>query len=301
MYYTNEHLYVEGNYVQKSNFILYFLCNLKNYFPFVGKDIAQAYGIFINGNKLRFSSSVDNIAQKRSYISMHHKDAFLVKTIDLYLQFINSSIFEQPTTVITNVCFKEKYKLLNYLFNSMASVFFCNFSIKGFTTDEKYWAIVTCLKEKNSVSVFPDREGQQFNGDTNYHFRDGLFAASIFTQSCILNYCVVDKSEIDEFIDIHVQQFVPPKIIVDYCKNAHEYAQWRKNNFDLIWAFTLKCEKLHKEKIKQLEDMKSSCPIGGHENEFCEISNNTKNMDVRISLNNRYFAHKQKIGVKKLF
>ena len=303
MYYLNEYLYVKGNYEDTTfnNDIFFFTKNIhfKNFFYFIGSKVATAYGIFIIGNNLRFSSNVQTI-DKSSYIANHH--GYYLHKIDFYLQFINSSMFEEPMTVVTDLCFNPKQKFINYLFNSFINIFFKNFSLKNFTTNEKYWAIVNCLGSNNSVSVFPDREGQQFLGDTKYYFRDGLFAASVYTQKNILNYVIVDKTEIDDFVDVHVQQFTPPRIeslqqII--CKNENDYAQWRKTNFNLIWTYTLDCENKHKIKIKEFEDRKSSCALG-HENEVCKISREIKNLENNIKVNKRYLAHKKKIGVKDI-
>ena len=146
---------------------------------------------------------------------------------------------------------------------------FNNNSIKGLGSEEKYWFIVKAIRAHSAVSVFADREGQQYFGDTGYFFRDGLFAASLFTQVPIVNYAVVESTPSDPYADVYIDLFSPPydqvisdtKAIRDSINDSKAYAQWRLDNFEKIQIFTRQCEVKHQQRITEIESKKASCTL----------------------------------------
>lgn len=215
-------------------------------------------------NKIRFSSNVKEtfLAENAStYVSMHHRQS---QAIEPFVQFIPAAMFKDYA-VITDSNFSFIFKkFFNYVYNDV--------SIKKLSSNQRYWAIVKNMKNNKATIVYPDREGSCYTGDTHYYFRDGLFAASIYHQVHILNFVIVEPTASLNYTDVHIQEFKPPKIIKPIaCKDAEDYERWRLENKELIWAYTLECEKAHKEKIKELEDYKVSCPKS-EENEICFFS-----------------------------
>jgi len=234
--------------------------------------MATRIGSFIQCPQLRIATSV---AQKptKAFICMHHKNIPESK-FENYIQFVNSFIFNDSIPVITDFPYHSKYKLRNNIANFLFRIVFNNISIKGLGSEEKYWTIVKAMQGHNAVSVFPDREGQQYFGDTSNFFRDGVFAASILLQIPILNYSIVEKTPADNFSDIFIDQFEPPKLdpfngVLFNEKNtvnsANEYSKWRLKHFELITKFTLECEAKHRAKIFQLESKKASCTLNQFE------------------------------------
>lgn len=267
MTYENNCLLVDGNVreYKVNNDIYFFLFNLNflNFLFFNGEAIAARIGLFKNGSKIRFSSDIIEIP-KRAFIGMHHKNIDESK-FENYLQFINSYIFNESTAVITDWPYATKYKLKNFIANTLIKLIFNNKSIKGLGSEEKYWSIVQAIRTHKAVSVFPDRDGQQYFGDTGYFFRDGLFAASLFTEVPILNYAVVESTPSDPYADVYIDLFNPPQAsdsFINDCRticDSGAYAQWRLDNFEKIQLFTRQCEEKHQQRILEIESKKASC------------------------------------------
>ena len=190
---------------------------------------------------------------------MHHRQS---QAIEPFVQFIPAAMFKEYA-VITDSNFKYCKQFFKYVYNDT--------SLRGLSSNQRYWAIVKNLKSNSATIVYPDREGSLYTGDTMYYFRDGLFAASAYTQVHILNFIIVEPTASLNYTDIHIQEFKPPKIKPFVCKDEQDYELWRTENKELIWTYTLECEKAHKEKCKELEDYKVSCPKS-EENEISNFS-----------------------------
>lgn len=260
--YKNNCLYIYGNIIECPNHDVLQIAINANLFSaifFNGQALATRIGSFIKCKQLRIETSVGQ-RPKKALIGMHHKNIPESK-FENYVQFINSYLFNDSIAIITDFPYDSKYKLKNNIANFLFNLAYNNVSIKGLGSDDKYWTIVKALRGHDAASVFADREGQQFLGDTSNFFRDGLFAASIFMQVPILNYAIVEKTPADEHSDIFIDMFEPPYLPLSSVEGPKQYAKWRLEHFKLITDFTLVCEQKHKSRIHQLESKKASCAL----------------------------------------
>jgi hypothetical protein len=195
------------------------------------------------------------------YLCNHHRRS--ANFIDLVLQFLPLRFMPNKTMlVISN--FKK-----NLLSVPLSYNYYRGYSLQNKNSEEKYWSLVTL--QANIISVFPDRDGSQFYGDTSMSFRKGLFAASIFTQKPIVDLTIVEPTEASDTLTIEFTLWTPPmRPPVPVSGSPSQYAAWRAANDDLITAFTNECELDFKRRLASIENQKDpkicttffeTCPI----------------------------------------
>lgn len=219
---------------------------------------------------------------KSAYMSIHHRKP--LQHLECFAQFALSGFFKKQK-VLTSLGrqFGKPGPINNSLeglFNRLMSFVFNSVSITTLpTSEDRYWNLVTVLGENECLSVFPCRESAQFYGDKEFYFRDGLFAASIFSGIPILDFVMIEPTATKDYTTIDIIQFLPPSVSTDGVTDASSYAIWRTKNCQLIYDFTQHVEAAHKFHVTKLESLYASC-YAEHQNGFTE-ANATVDKDIR--------------------
>lgn len=250
---------------------------------------------FLAYSLYRFSNTytiIDNVKEwpTKVFLSNHHRRSS--GCIDYVTQFIPDY---KNIKVVTDFSSSG-------LFGALLGHFFPNFSIRKMTSDEKYWSLVSLTHSTDAVSVYPDRDGSQFFGDTSMTFRPGLFAASMYTGVPIVDLVVVEPTGAHDDITIVFNLWRPPgptwkskesrNALDDTvgAVEAVEYATWRHENKNAIDKYTLECENDFKVRLSAIEAAKSPgfCQIN------YEVCTDLDKMHASIRRNNRAknLAHK---------
>lgn len=210
---------------------------------------------------------------KTSFMSMHHR--MPLHHLECFAQFIfaghfkNQKVLTALTRVFENGPFGD---FLENLLNKASNYIFGSLTITPCkNSQERYWAIAQGVKEGECLSVFPCRESSQYFGDSEFYFRDGLFAASIFRQLPILDFVMIEPTATKDYTTIDVLQFTPPQHNSETVTNADEYKIWRIKNYQIIHDYTQKCESEHKARKASVEAECASC-YAIDKNGFCEAS-----------------------------
>lgn len=243
----------------------------------------------ITEKKLRISTDIEHFdwQQEKVYLSIHHNNH---NNKEVLIQFIHQFMFKSMA-VITDIFWPQPVVVGNIMFNDAAKLLFDNAGIKNMPKNVRFWYLVTLLDTFNSVSVFVCREGQQYVGDTLYNFREGLFAASMYTQKSIINYALVGSTASDDYNDLHISLFKPPVPKKHFiCTNPEDYELWRRLNDEQIQIYTRESERKHKLIIKKLEEPKLSC----HVEDSQAVCPKKLNRDTAMNANKRYFENLQK-------
>jgi len=221
-----------------------------------------------------------DVLPQTAYLSMHHRRP--LQHLECFAQFIFSGHF-QKQAVITSLGRQCGPKLgvqsavngfLESVVNFTTWYVFGSASISEDTSEGRYWSIVKNIEPGTCASVFVCRESAQYFGDTEFYFRDGLYAASIFTGIPIFDFVIVEPTALKPYTSIDIIKLDPPKSHAaphDPDFNALKYKSWRQQNARLIDDFTEVAERVHKDRILQIESIAASC-YSDDQNGFSEAN-----------------------------
>jgi hypothetical protein len=144
------------------------------------KHLISSIGLFKMSNTCRIKMSFKEWPQN-AYICSHHR--FPISGSDSLLQQIVTSLFEKHETIVGGHMWLLHFvALCKHIFHAR--------NISKLSTDMRFWDIVRAMEDKKAVVVYPAREGALHEEDFNMSFREGLFAASIFTNTKIIDFVV---------------------------------------------------------------------------------------------------------------
>jgi len=169
-------------------------------------------------------------------------------------------IYFKKFTVFTALLKDSKYfTILTTLTKHLFNDFNLN-SLK--TSNERYFKVAEVMKEENSGAfVFPDRDGSQYYGDRSMSFRDGVFAASLYTGVPILDLIVIESSSACENTLLEMHMWHPPTLACPTYLDCEAYALWRKEHETDILAYTRECQKNYFDRLDVLEPENASCAL----------------------------------------
>lgn len=226
------------------------------------RNLCRSIGLFKMSNKVAVRFVGFQRVPESAYFAMHHREMLL--SYEVGAQFLLEPLFSDHVVITDHR--KNRQGLLKYigasdLVLSVLEHVYNDSNIGGLTSEERYWHMVKVMKPGACVSVFPDREGSQFFGDETFYFRDGLFAASIFTQMPIVDHIIVEATAAHDETNIDILLHEPPKI--DHCGvwSLEAYTPWRRAHKELIDTYTLECETKFKKHLKQMERLKASSSL----------------------------------------
>jgi len=196
------------------------------------------------------------------YLSCHHRAT--LHQVELYAQYMFNSLFDTYFITTLKTCFVP---VLSYTLGYI--------NIRSMKSEERYWTLVTELQNssKKALSVFPDRSGSLHYGYTKHYFRDGVFAASLFTGIPIIDILIFEPKANKPSTTIEIRLWTPNAFQctdTHQVHNASDYTAWRHLNSVAIQAYTKQCETEYKSRIQELEEQYSSCDVDALEpNKIC--------------------------------
>jgi len=246
------------------------------------RNLCRRIGLFKMSNKVAVLFVGFQSVPETAYFAMHHREMLL--SYEVGAQFLLEPFFEDHIVITDHR--KNNQGFLKHIGASDAVLgilkhIYNDSNIGGLSSEERYWHMVSVMKPKACVSVFPDREGSQFYGDETFYFRDGLFAASLYTQVPIVDHIIVEATAAHDETNIDILLHQPEPI--DECPvfTLEAYTKWRHENQGLIDRYTTQCEARYREHLKKMESLKASNSLGLG---LCHFSDYV-NIEVRIKRN----------------
>ena len=223
------------------------------------RNLCRKLGLYKMSNKVSVRFIGFESIPETAYLSVHHREMLL--SYEVGAQFLLEPFFNDHVVVTDHR--KNTQGILKHikasdLVLSILTHVYNDSNIGGLTSEERYWHMVKVLKPGACVSVFPDREGSQFFGDETFYFRDGLFAASIFTQTPIVDQIIVEATATHDETTIDIMVYWPPAIDSCPVRTIEAYTEWRHSNQALIDRFTTECEAKYRLQLKKMESLKVS-------------------------------------------
>lgn len=231
------------------------------------QHIALQRAIFNFSDTFHISFLNFDKVKPRAFSTCHHRRTHY--PLEVYVIFLLISQYKTYRTIVS-----DNKGFLSSIINTVSKYVYGSVGINNLDSDERYWLFANA-KEDLTVG-FPDRESQQYYGDTQFWYRDGIYAASLYTQEVIYEHAIVEETASCKFINIVIYEIRPPALPPsetrkeNACKTKEEYALWRQKYKNEINAFTRDCEKQYKLIVKDLEDKKASCFLQDR-NELCEL------------------------------
>ena len=203
-----------------------------------GIFIANSLLLFINHDTIQAKFWSDDLEMPSKVIFTNHHSH--LNPIELFTQFFFQNQFENFTVLTTS---KNIFNLTGFLY--------CQKSFDTSNREDRHWSLTKLLlKESSAISVFPDRDGRQFEGDREFWFRTGAYATSIYWQAPIID-CIIQSH--NKKLYVFFYKYEPPKIESQCCEASDSYALWRQQNYALIEEYTLFCEREYKKNLDYIE------------------------------------------------
>jgi hypothetical protein len=248
-------------------------------------NVGIQYGIHMMSPEVTIeivSKEIHNCASfQNMYIACHHRET--IQKVDTCAQYLFSSIFDTYFISVLNAC---KWSFFQSMFGFIY--------IKHMNSDDRYWSLVETMlhANKKALCVYPDRSGSLYYGYQDFYFRDGLFAASLFTGLPIVDILVFEPKANKPETTIELRLWSPDHVNQGQVQNAKDYSVWRHANKHSIDAYTSKCEAEYKSRIQELETVHKSCDIDALEpNKVCLIKK--KNLEFDWNMNRHEFVAKK--------
>jgi hypothetical protein len=249
---------------------------LKGAFAVINKNaraLCNSLLLFTLGPKVIISYVNFDVLPKTAYLTLHHRHSLY--HVECFSQFIFSKNFNYHSvlTSIGRQCGKESFfnNFFETIVKKIGTYVFGSLSILNQSSEERYWSIVKNMTEGQAMSVFVCRESSQYFGDREFYFRDGVYAASLFTGVPILDFVIVEPTASRPHMTIDIIKIEPPKERHSSVKNANDYLEWRLKNEKRIFDFTQDTEKIHKSRLDEVENAAASC-YANDAQAFCEIN-----------------------------
>ena len=272
--------------------------NLLSFFTFGKPSVANVgiqYGIHMLSEDVTiqdFSKGLQNYCDTNIYISCHHRET--IRKVDTCAQYLLSSIFDTYFISVLNAC---KWPMFHSIFGYIY--------IKHMKSDQRYWTLVQTMldkKTKKALCVYPDRSGSLYYGYKDFYFRDGLFAASLFTGLPIVDILVFEPKANKPETTIELRLWSPDTFYCtqkDKIQNEKEYALWRHANKTVIDQYTQKCEEEYKSRIHELEVQHQSCDRNALDgNKICLLRH--KSLEFDWNSNRHEFVAKKNAAAKSI-
>ena len=253
---------------------------LKGAFALINKNaraLCNSLLLFTLGPKVIISYVNFDVLPKTAYLTLHHRHSLY--HVECFSQFIFSKNFNDHSvlTSIGRQCGKESFfnNVFENIVKKIGTYVFGSLSILNQSSEERYWSIVKNMTEGQAMSVFVCRESSQYFGDREFYFRDGVYAASLFTGVPILDFVIVEPTASRQYMTIDIIKIEPPEMpkntVTNAVTTANEYLEWRIKNEERIYNFTQDTEKIHKARLDEVENAAASCYVN-EEQAFCEIN-----------------------------
>jgi len=185
---------------------------------------------------------------EKCFTSNHHRRG--IHQVDLLSQFILASMYRSFT------CITEMLGNME-LIQSLKTFTFHEKSLVGLTTEEKFATLASTTSD--CTSVWPDKDGSLCFQDRSMYFRDGLFSASYFLQTPIIDLVVLEPTSVYPRTSFVYTRWDPPHACAHRYENTEAYIDWYKINKSIIKAYALDCENKFKTILEEFEALRACC------------------------------------------
>jgi hypothetical protein len=219
--------------------------------------LVRSYGPCKLASKYEVIQDIPEFPEK-AYISCHHRRP--THDLDFASLFLYEPYFEK-FRILTSIEFLKGLppRVADWIgYRAIQNV-----NLLRLATTERFQCLVDLMDApRSAVAVYPARDGMQYFGDMTYTFRDGLFAASLYTQVPIVNILTLEPTAIRPWALFVANLWVPPSVSkVDLEGNLIPFSDWRSNsvNKKSIALYKRTCEDDHKARTLFYESISASC------------------------------------------
>jgi hypothetical protein len=208
-------------------------------------------GAFATTTELRIVNRSRNDAQWPSgpiFLSCHHR--VTNDMLDMVFQFLVSPRYPKMQVVVAEHVMSKVKGATKYFFHSRHLQ----------DASNKLQQLFDIAKDADCVSVFPDYDGSQFPGDMDIFFRPGLFAASMYYQRPIVDFCLLEPTAAAPNVLLDVAVWWPPNYVGDIdLREASNASEFRLTHESMIQEYARACEEDYKSRLQSHEACRLSC------------------------------------------
>lgn len=202
-------------------------------------------GLFSMTDEVRIQSASSSWPEGPILLSCHHRVPNYM--LDMVVQFLVSPKYPNMRVAVAEHVMGHVKWATKYLFHSTHL----------YETGDKLQQLFNVASATDCLAVFPDYDGSQFPGDLDIFFRPGLFAASMYLQRPIVDFCLLEPTASAPHVLLDIAVWWPPKI--RHGAGRQSAAEFREANEAAIQDYTRTCEDDYKRRLQQYEAPRLSC------------------------------------------